>query len=534
MITVRQALGLPCMATAHVLGGSGGLDHALCAVRLIEQHTKPLLLAPGTLLLVTPPRLHRGDEPGEALLESLAQQDGAGLILLAVPAPTFPSASLRQVADRLGVPLLLLPDAEATTVAGQLLAAIVEQRYAVERRSQEIHRQLTQIVLTGGDLAAVAAMLASFLDRSVLIEDAAFSMLATSQRGPVDAARYETMMQGHTSPSLVAELVREGVYPALQAQARPLRLAGRPDTGMSMDRVVAPITIGGEAHGYIWIVAGDRPLTELDELVIDNVATVAALLLLKEQAVREAHHSIRGDMLAQLLSLDAAPDAALREQARRVGYRFEQPQQALFLLNTPAKESTVARSHLAAQVESWLEQSQVTGFAVARERGVALIVETHNGLLLAERLSAELLGTQAAVGIGRHCLPGQPLRRSYDEAAEAAEIGLRLGQSVCPFWTLGLLHWLHTLPPEALGRNHYYACVQHLASDEPGRLLLGSLEAYLDAGGALADAANMLHIHRNTLAYRLARLTQLTSFDLANPTERLNLHLALKALRLRG
>jgi purine catabolism regulator len=63
-------------------------------------------------------------------------------------------------------------------------------------------------------------------------------------------------------------------------------------------------------YGYIWIVAGDHPLTELDELAIDHAATVAALALLKDQAVRESQQAMRGDLLTQLLRDEAEIEQA--------------------------------------------------------------------------------------------------------------------------------------------------------------------------------------------------------------------------------
>ena len=62
--------------------------------------------------------------------------------------------------------------------------------------------------------------------------------------------------------------------------------------------------------------------------------------------------------------------------------------------------------------------------------------------------------------------------------------------------------------------------------------LVPTLAAYLRFGGALADAATSLGIHRNTLAYRLGRVAELTGHELANPRTRFMLQLALAARAL--
>jgi len=56
-----------------------------------------------------------------------------------------------------------------------------------------------------------------------------------------------------------------------------------------------------------------------------------------------------------------------------------------------------------------------------------------------------------------------------------------------------------------------------------------TLRAYLEAGGSQANASQQLGIHRNTLAYRLQRITELIGRDVSDPRSWLTLHLALRA-----
>ena len=62
--------------------------------------------------------------------------------------------------------------------------------------------------------------------------------------------------------------------------------------------------------------------------------------------------------------------------------------------------------------------------------------------------------------------------------------------------------------------------------------LVSTLDAFLRHGGALAEAAATLGIHRNTLAYRLGRVAELTGYDLSAARQRFLLQLALAARSL--
>lgn len=67
-------------------------------------------------------------------------------------------------------------------------------------------------------------------------------------------------------------------------------------------------------------------------------------------------------------------------------------------------------------------------------------------------------------------------------------------------------------------------------SDRERDALLGTLEAWLSQNGSPASAARRLHCHRNTVGYRLRRITELTGRDLARPADVAQLRLALDVL----
>jgi PucR C-terminal helix-turn-helix domain/GGDEF-like domain len=63
-------------------------------------------------------------------------------------------------------------------------------------------------------------------------------------------------------------------------------------------------------------------------------------------------------------------------------------------------------------------------------------------------------------------------------------------------------------------------------------LLLGTLRMWFAEQGATSAAADKLHLHRNTVRYRLRRLEDLTGRSLSQPTGVAELHLALEATRI--
>jgi hypothetical protein len=77
------------------------------------------------------------------------------------------------------------------------------------------------------------------------------------------------------------------------------------------------------------------------------------------------------------------------------------------------------------------------------------------------------------------------------------------------------------------------APVIELADGDRG-VLLDTARAWLAAGGSTSRAARELHVHRNTVRYRVKRLEELTGRDLARPIDAAELHVALECVRILG
>lgn len=65
-------------------------------------------------------------------------------------------------------------------------------------------------------------------------------------------------------------------------------------------------------------------------------------------------------------------------------------------------------------------------------------------------------------------------------------------------------------------------------------MLLETARSWLAAEGSTSGASKQLHVHRNTVRYRLRRLEALTGRDLAKPVDAAELHVALECARYLG
>lgn len=551
MLTVREALQLPVFSTSHLVAGQEGIDNVIHWVHIVDIPTATYQWQRrGVLLLTAGYGLRDFAEQQASLIPKLAAEGFAGMVLsIGYYFDAVPDV-IREAADALNFPVIEAPrDVWFIEITEAILERIVNRQYGLLQQSTRIFSQLTELVLHGADLNELALTLATLIGRSLIIDDTSFRVLANAEVGPVDRARLESVANGRSSPHLAQSLLDSGVYARMLEKMGPVYFPPIPEEGMVMERVVAPIIVDREIHGYIWVIIGDKPITPLDELAISHGATVAALILFKEEAVRKAEEALRDDLLEHLFQ-GPGNSTAFSEQARRLQFHMDRPQQVL-ILHSHMESKGTART-IQPVVESWLRKSDFQALLVWHNKLLVLVLQTTNGngskqidgRQVAEQLISELNypASRLLVGVGRPCPPtllkSGGLKDSFTEAAEAVEISLAMGKTrgVAAYEEMGLLHWLYHIPPVERKGNIYLNHIQTLQKYDAERHteLVKTLEMYLEHNGSLVDAAQALYIHRNTLLHRLERIRDLCQVNLRSAWDCLNLYAALKAHQLHG
>ncbi len=540
MLTVREALQMPIFEQALLRAGAGGQTNVIRWVHIVDMPDATYEWAKGGELLLTAGFGLRGNTQRQHdIIPRLASRGLAGIVLSVGHYFERTPNVMCEAGDRLSFPIIELPSAVPfIEVTETIFSQIVNRQYMLLQRSEQIHRTLTELVLEGATLQDVAQTLAKILKRSITIESATFDVLATVQVGAVDKARMQSVAAGRTSPDVAARLIDFGIYKRLLHERRPLRVPAISELGMDMERIVAPIIVAHQIIGYVWIIAGERRLTDLDELALEHAATVAALLMYKERAVHEAEMTLRGDFFTQLLRTSVPPDSELVERAHQLDFRVDVAYQVLVMEGFAAVgEGT---SSLPRRVENWLEDEH-PALVVPRDTRVVIVLHSRrlpDGERIARQIASELsCPTESLlVGVGRPALNIGSLHTSYEQANEAADVAHQIGQreGVMLFDKLGVLHWLRHLPEHLFHDNVYVDAIQKLVKHDTAHRtkLLHTLEVYLDAGTVSTASAEILHVHRNTLHYRLERIEELIGIDLKDANVRLNLHVALKSYRL--
>ena len=143
-----------------------------------------------------------------------------------------------------------------------------------------------------------------------------------------------------------------------------------------------------------------------------------------------------------------------------------------------------------------------------------------------------LTGMQLSAGLGAVCLTPDDYAGSYQDAALALELARcrQAGGVVLAREQLGIYGMLaRSLDPEGLRSCILPTLAPLLRSDDQrGTEHLRTLRVYLAHDRHLQQAADALHLHVNSLRYRLHRIEQLLALDLHNPDDLFHLELAVR------
>lgn len=508
-VTVRDVLRLALPPGTAIVAGATGLGRQVTWVATLRA-TLPAFaeLRGGELALLSVEAARALDSrlTLATLVRRLAQAPVpvAGVVALGAILPEDVAA-----AEEARLPLLQLPaDSDLREVEREISRLITDYEAQFERRGAQLYNMLTQRSLSGQGVPGLLEALAERTGQSVA---------CYAPNGELRAQR------GKGSARI-----------ALQA----LRPNARGDYSLLNQAIwVEPIGTSDYPAGYLALAGAS--LDQWDREAAQRGATALALELAKEQAVQAAEERLRGDFLSSILAGAPSDMAAITQRGEELGYSLNLPHMAVLVHVEDAGPALLTR--ITSAVQSELSRRGI-GAPISRREGSVLFMLPISGTArprdmldqLRERLANDF--PSVVIAIGNQAASLNEWRRTLEEAEQALVLGRQLfgGARVLAFSDLGvyrLLVRLRETPElwafyrETLAKLSEYDKRQHAD-------LIKTLEAYFNHLGNLRATSEALHVHRNTLLYRLERIKEISGMDLDNAEEHFALWLALRAHRV--
>ncbi|WEL57564.1 PucR family transcriptional regulator ligand-binding domain-containing protein [Pseudomonas kermanshahensis] len=495
---------------ASVVAGETAMDREITWVHIVDHPEITNWLKPGELLLTTGYNWPVDDEECRVMVRRLAEIGLAGVVL-AVPhfREHFTQAAIDE-ANRCDLPLLELPwDIQFSEIMHDVLARIINIQAETIRRSDHIHRTLTEAALEGNNLEGLARALKSALDKDATVVSMDGTVLGASDSA-VDEVAERALIKKITELDTLA-----GFFDFSTAKV-VTESVGRPRLG-------GAIRLRGEVVGVVWLHSDEGVFEELESRALEHAAVIAALHLAYQRQLSDQETRLGYAFVAGLLEgkFSATPSAIERAQASGWGenrdYRV-----CLVLLNEPIPLS-------------------VEGFN-RRSKTADRIAQSMRGLGIAPLVSVSL--NQISFLLPAENSPDTIWRSVRTEGSAMAVsrvhqgvTGMALGAedvfALVPLLKPGKLHdFDEVLFPRALmgdadaRRLLMEKLIAPLGNPKRGNALIETVLTLAREGFQLLNTAKALEIHISTLRYRVERIESMLNISLDNPDDKFKLQVA--------
>jgi purine catabolism regulator len=546
-VTVEQILKLGALGQARVLAGARGLDHGVTSVTVGEVPDIAEWLSGGEIVLSTMFALTNDTDRQRDFCRRIM---AAGAAALFVKPKRFVGAfplDVLEIAEKRGFPIIEVPqEVRWTRIMQEAMEVLIDRQASQLEKSQEIHRQLLEVVISGGGWSEVASAAARLIDKPVLVLDVSLEPLGVSADFPWPESELHRLLDSPEvrgqfeslarSPSKLMHLVQDGVPPLF----------------------AVPIVVSHSCLGYVGTITERGALDEMEKVALEHAATVAAVEMARDQVRFETEVRLKGDFVDDLIGGRFSSEDSLLRRANFLGCDISRGATVL-VADIDEFEKTMSERRLTeAEVQRLkarffsrctrlvgdtepdslvsLKSDRVIVFLTGESAKDPKAVERLTGRLQAR--AQEVADFSVSVGVSRFTSELSGLRKAFEEAMAALKVGRKLqgGGSVMHFDGVGsykllLSIWEHD--PEEL-RELYVETINPIEQydKQNDTQLLTTLTTYLANDENLSKTAEDLYAHRHTIRYRLQKIAELTGLSVFKSEEKERLSLGLKASSL--
>ncbi len=546
MVTVRHALKMGGLASSKLVAGYQGLDNKIFSVDIIEVPDFQDWARPNVLAVTCGYAVRDDTQSQKGLVLAMAQSKAAAL---AVKPGRFLGESMPEVmiraADEKGLPLIEVPvDIPYTKITLPVLSAILNEQVSRLQYASSIHEILIRSVIENQGIESIAETVSHLVGSQAYIVDLWGRPLAFSHGAP-DHARIKSFLR---KKSYLSSLEKTDGVP------------NSVGFGSCIDDFLCIPAVGkGGVLGYL-ILDRDkqREFSVFEETAFKESVTVIVLELTKRQIIQETEMNMKRRFLQEHGFAQIANSAQAVNRALLLGLSFDVPYVVIVAKAQEAHDESgsgctqVWSKERLESVLDWVKVPEVMQWLpISLDRGkdeLTLLCSgvdcagegrlsefTINGLRRFRKNASLSIGTNMLFGVSRVHTGTRSFTLAEEEARKAIAYGYLDAISDRVFFyhdmtTYEFINHIGTDMQARFARDN----LQLLLNEAQNLDLVKTLRVFLQCGGQVTQTAKSLFIHRNTLNYRLEKISSLLGCDVKDVNNRFRLKLAFLAGLLSG
>lgn len=302
-------------------------------------------------------------------------------------------------------------------------------------------------------------------------------------------------------------------------------------TGM----LIAPIKIHGIEVGKVMLYESQKPVSDIDYLLLSRLSRFISMELQKDSFFNQNKDVMFSYFLADLLDNPEINYPSVRDRLHTLGFDLKEDLYIMTIAASSYRETNAKLEVIVRELNNILvgslyaiyENTLVMLFSRSRESGLSAYE--------LNMLETYLKTNSLTAGMSNFFTDLRTARRFYLQAKKSAEIGLRLHEEG-PIHYYSNAYFYHIIEicekEEDLQYFIHPAMMKLLYHDlDRHSELLKTMHCFLQTPGNSAKIAEELHIHKNTLLYRMNKIKSLTGCTLEDGDEIISLGLSYKLMR---
>lgn len=550
-IPVSEILQSESFKEFKVLTGDTGLQNLVKGVNVLEVPDALEWLREGDFILTTAYPV-KGDY--EKLKKFIVDLSTLKIAFVGIKVKRYidevPTCVI-DAAKKVGLPLVIIPyEASFGDLMNDVLTSIINRQTNLLLSMNNFNNDIKDVMLRGGDLQEVAALIHQVTETPIAITDIIFNDYVVQ-----DISGKKDDYEGITE-TLLSEKTEKKSYAKEYEVTQKIDVIGKE----KVKRYIIPIYSTEAYYGDVYLWDKKNRISQEIIIMIEGAASLIALNFSKKLSVFENENKHKIEFIENLVSSNPLEKQKAIDKANYFKFNKTCLYRAVLvrggefhkdMRETPNNLKMIKQLEnkmisIAKRMERLYDGDLI--FANISERALFLLGFEYKSTssyirqrtdffinTLLEHLKKEDLYENIKIGVGRPYSDYKMLHESYKE-------GLRSVQSLELSPQKHVMHYDDLGIYRILSHEEIREDVLEFAKEQLGELieydrtrdsdLIKTLTAYFDAGGNVKRVSENLFTHYNTVIYRMQRIKEIADIDLEDADKMLNLHIALKIMEV--
>lgn len=542
VFTVKDALQRPLFQDADVVAGQHGLHRQIRWVHILEIANFETLIHGEEMILTTGMGFNLGTLSSVTFTENLIKQKAACLCIEIGPYFDTIPEQLIELCNQCDFPLIVFPHTvRFVDITLDLHSIIINRHHKMLQELESISREFHRLTLTSQGTWRVLQLLHQSTHAQVIYQPnqgkTLFhpSNLSFQEQSPL--LEWISMIQ----------MELEGLKPDEAPYLREYN---------NNTVVIRPVGALDQTWAYIMLICHRQP-QEYDYMLLDSASLSIAQELLRTRYMEERKLFSENLWVDELMNSSIKDENQLKTLIGPDFTKFNELSYRVCLIeidnlydltwNHSDHEWESITFHLSLILRSIFEKYNLRPLITLKNNRLAVIaldlpstisskMRLQQALQALQNIQADerLKDLKLLIGVGKSHTHLKHAYSGYQEAVQALSLYPCYPTSILFFEELGIFGLLMNLNDgktlQTFIRNYLGPLIDY--DQAKGSELLTTLRVYLDHDGSKQVSARKLFIVRQSLYYRLDRITELLGKDFMLPENRIAIQVALRAYQL--